>query len=105
MALTFPELRILGTHVGNPWEEEMMILAWKHPNVYVESSARPARQWSEGLKKFSGGYGQDKMIWGTDYPLLPFQRPAQDVYDCGFSDDANRKILRDNALRVFNIDV
>jgi predicted TIM-barrel fold metal-dependent hydrolase len=105
VALTFPELRILGTHVGNPWEEEMMILAWKHPNVYVESSARPARQWSEALRKFAGGYGQDKMIWGTDYPLLPFQRTAQDVYDCGFSNEATRKILRDNAARVFNIDV
>ena len=105
VALTFPELKILGTHVGNPWEEEMMILAWKHPNVYVESSARPARQWPEGLKKFAGGYGQDKMIWGTDYPLLPFQRTVQDVYDCGFSDEATRKILRDNAARVFKIDV
>jgi predicted TIM-barrel fold metal-dependent hydrolase len=88
VALTFPELKILGTHVGNPWEEEMMILAWKHPNVYVESSARPARQWPEGLKK-----------------LLPFQRTVQDVYDCGFSDEATRKILRDNAARVFKIDV
>ena len=105
VALTFPELRILGTHVGDPWEEEMMILAWKHPNVYVESSARPARRWSESLKKFSGGYGQDKMIWGTDYPLLPFKRTVDDVYDCGFSDEATRKILRDNAARVFKIDV
>ena len=105
VALTFPDLRILGTHVGNPWEEEMMILAWKHPNVYVESSARPARHWPERVKEFSGGYGQDKMIWGTDYPLLPFKRAVDDVYDCGFSPEATRKILRDNAARVFKIDV
>jgi len=105
VALTFPELRILGTHVGNPWEEEMMILAWKHPNVYVESSARAARHWPERLKEFAGGYGQDKMIWGTDYPLLPFKRTVDDVYGCGFSDVATRKILRDNAARVFKIDV
>ena len=104
VALAFPELRILGTHVGNPWEEEMMILAWKHPNVYIESSARPARHWPERLKKFAGGYGQDKMIWGTDYPLLPFKRTADDIYDCGFSEEATRKILRDNAARVFKID-
>ena len=44
------------------------------------------------------------MIWGTDYPLLPFGRTLEDVYDCGFSDEANRKILRDNAARVFKID-
>lgn len=104
VALTFPDLRILGTHVGDPWAEEMMILAWKHPNVYVETSARPARRWSEELRRFAGGYGQDKIIWGTDYPLLPFDRTVQDVYDCGFSPEATAKILRGNALRVFGIE-
>ncbi len=103
VALTFPELKILGTHVGDPWQDEMLILAWKHPNVYVEASARPARHWTESVKKFSGGYGQDKMIWATDYPVLPFKRMVDDVYDCGFSEEANRKILRDNAAKVFKI--
>jgi len=103
VALTFPDLTILGTHVGDPWAEEMIILAWKHPNVYVETSARPARRWSEGLRRFAGGYGQDKVIWATDYPLLPFDRTVQDVYDCGFSPEATAKVLRDNALRVFDI--
>jgi|TARA_Y100000310_G_scaffold273374_1_gene288805 hypothetical protein len=105
VALTFPELKILGTHVGDPWQDEMLILAWKHPNVYVEASARPARHWTESVRKFSGGYGQDKMIWATDYPLLPFKRTVDDVYDCGFSPEATRKILRDNAAKAFKIDV
>jgi uncharacterized protein len=104
VALTFPELKLIGTHNGDPWVEEMMILAWKHPNVYIESSARPARYWTEPLRRFAGGYGQDKMLWGTDYPLLPFKRTVDDVYDCGFSDEATRKILRENAARVFKID-
>jgi len=104
VALTFPELKILGTHVGDPWAEEMMILAWKHPNVYVETSARPARRWTEGLKEFAGGYGQDKVIWATDYPLLPFDRTIEDVYDLGLSAEATRKIMRDNAARVFGLD-
>jgi predicted TIM-barrel fold metal-dependent hydrolase len=105
VALTFPELRILGTHVGNPWEEEMMILAWKHPNVYVESSARPARHWPARLVEFAGGYGQDKLVWGTDYPLLPFGRTLDDVYALDLSAEATRKILRDNAARVFKIEL
>lgn len=104
VALTFPDLRILGTHVGDPWAEEMIILAWKHPNVYVETSARPARRWSAELRRFAGGYGQDKVIWATDYPLLPFDRTVQDVYDCGFTPEATAKVLRTNALRVFGID-
>lgn len=101
VALTFPELKILGTHIGDPWEEEMMVLAWKHPNVYVETSARPARHWSERFRKFAGSWGREKVIWGTDYPLLPFKRTVDDVYEAGFSDEATAKILRENALRVF----
>ncbi|KAA0236478.1 MAG: hypothetical protein JJLCMIEE_00269 [Acidimicrobiales bacterium] len=104
VALTFPELKILGTHVGDPWADEMMILAWKHPNVYVETSARPARYWTQALRDFASGRGQDKVVWGTDYPLLPFDRTLEDVYSCGFSDEVNRKIVRDNAVRVFGID-
>ena len=103
VALTFPDLTILGTHNGDPWHDEMAILAWKHPNVYMEASARPARHWPDTIKKFAGGYGKDKMIWATDYPLLPFKRTVQDVYDCGFSDEATAKILRHNAAKVFKI--
>jgi len=57
-----------------------------------------------GGETFAGGYGQDKVIWGTDYPLLPFDRTVDDVYDCDFSDEATAKVLRGNALRVFGID-
>jgi len=104
VALTFPELKILGTHVGDPWADEMMILAWKHPNVYVETSARPARYWTQGLRDFAAGRGQDKVVWATDYPLLPFDRTLEDVYACGFPAEVNRKVVRDNAARVFGID-
>lgn len=104
IALTFPDLRILGCHVGDPWDEEMMILAWKHPNVYLETSARPARRWSPRLREFAGGWGSDKVLWATDYPLLPFGRTVDDVYDCGFPAGATRKVLSDNARRVFSID-
>ncbi|MGV7852439.1 amidohydrolase family protein, partial [Mycobacterium kansasii] len=72
---------------------------------YVETSARPARRWSASLREFAGGWGQDKLIWGTDYPLLPFDRTVNDVFDCGFSASATRKILRANAARVFGIPV
>lgn len=103
VALTFPDLRILGTHVGDPWAEEMMILAWKHPNVYVETSARPARRWSAELRRFAGGHGQDKVIWATDYPLLGFDRTLSELEALGVSDEVYRKIVRDNLLRALKL--
>jgi predicted TIM-barrel fold metal-dependent hydrolase len=39
VALTFPELRIVAGHIGHPWTDEMIGVAWKHENVYIDTSA------------------------------------------------------------------
>jgi predicted TIM-barrel fold metal-dependent hydrolase len=39
VALTFPELKIVAGHIGYPWTDEMIGLAWKHENVYIDTSA------------------------------------------------------------------
>jgi predicted TIM-barrel fold metal-dependent hydrolase len=104
VALSFPELRIAGAHLGQPWHEEMMILAWKHPNVYVETSARPPKHWPESFNKFVKSYGQDKVLWATDYPILPFKECLAEVDDLGLDLDIKTKLLRDNALTFFRLD-
>ena len=104
VALAFPELVIIGCHIGQPWHEEMMILAWKHPNVYVETSARTPKHWPESFVKFAGTYGQDKVLWATDYPLLGFGRTLRELHELGLSDTAHRKIVRDNAIRAFGLE-
>ena len=80
-----------------------MILAWKFPNVYVETSARPPKFWPESFKRFVGTYGQDKVLWGTDYPLLPFKRCVDEVEDLKLDMDAKKKLLRENAVTFFKL--
>lgn len=82
-----------------------MILAWKHPNVYLETSARGPRQWPESLVNFAKGWGQDKMIWATDYPLLSFERTLSELEDLGVTDEIYRKLVRDNVARALKLDV
>lgn len=103
VALAFPELKLIGAHIGQPWHEEMMILAWKHPNVYIDTSARPARRWPESFVEFVRGWGQNKVLWATDYPLLTFKRCLDDVEALGLEIEVKRKLLRENAQRVFGI--
>ncbi len=105
VALAFPELTIVGCHLGQPWHEEMMILAWKHPNVYVETSARPAKFWPDSFKQFVRTYGQDKVIWATDYPLISFAHARNDVEQMGLPSEIKCKLLRDNARRALKIRV
>ena len=104
VALAFPELRIIGAHLGQPWHEEMMILAWKHPNVYIETSARVPKHWPESFVKFCDTYGQDKTLWATDYPLLPFDRCIDEIDGLNIRHEAKKKLLRDNAIRAFKLE-
>ncbi len=105
VALAFPDLTLIGCHLGQPWHEEMMTLAWKHPNVYVETSARGPRQWPASFVDYTKSWGQDKVIWATDYPLLSFDRTLTELEDLGLSDDIYRKVVRDNLLRALKLDL
>jgi len=105
VALTFPDLTIIGCHLGQPWHEEMMTLAWKHPNVYVETSARGPRQWPQSFVDYVRSWGQDKVIWATDYPLLSFDRTLTELEDLGLSEDVYRKVVRDNLVHAFGLDL
>lgn len=104
VALAFPDLTLIGCHLGQPWHEEMMILAWKHPNVYVETSARTPKYWPTEFVDFTRGRGRDKVIWATDYPLLTFERTLAELEEVGLGEDIFRKVVRDNAVRAFNLE-
>lgn len=104
VALAFPDLTIVGCHLGQPWHEEMATLAWKHPNVYVETSARTPKHWPTSFVDFVRGWGQDKVIWGTDYPLLSFERTLAELEELDLGAEIFRKVVRDNALAAFGLE-
>lgn len=105
VALSFPDMTILGCHLGQPWTEEMMILAWKHPNVYVETSARTPKHWPKEFVHFCKKHGQDKVIWATDFPLLSFKRTLAEIDELGFTEDIKKKVIRTNALKALKIKI
>ncbi len=103
VALDFPELVIVGGHTGHPWTDEMIGLAWKYPNVHIDTSAYLPRYYPPALVHFMNSYGQDKVLWGTNYPMLPVERCREGVEDLNLKPEAKEKFLRLNALRVFHL--
>jgi predicted TIM-barrel fold metal-dependent hydrolase len=53
--------------------------------------------------KYINSYGQDKVLFGTDFPVLGFKRTMDEVLALNLRPDPLRKFLRDNALRVYGI--
>jgi predicted TIM-barrel fold metal-dependent hydrolase len=103
VAIDFPELSLIGIHLGYPWTEEMISVCTKHSNVYMAGDAYAPKHWGAAAVHYANTFGQDKFMFGTDWWVIDPERAVEEVRDLSFREASLRKIMRDNALRVFNI--
>ena len=103
VALTFPELKIVGGHIGYPWTDEMIGLAWKHENVFIDASAYLPRYYPPQLVHYLKTYGKDKVLFGTNFPQLALEKCRQQGDEMNLADEVRVNFLRDNARRVFQL--
>jgi predicted TIM-barrel fold metal-dependent hydrolase len=105
VALIFPELKIVGGHIGYPWTDEMIGLAWKHENVFIDTSAYLPRYYPPQLIQFMKTYGKQKVLFGTNFPQLSLEKCVEQVYELGLPDEARDNFLFGNARQVFKLGV
>jgi predicted TIM-barrel fold metal-dependent hydrolase len=105
VAVDFPDLKIIAAHAGRPmYTDTAFFLLRRHPNVYFDISSTPPKSsltyypWLERVA--------DKAMFGSDWPAPG----VRDIYDniqqflaLDLSDEVKRIILRDNAVKVFNL--
>jgi predicted TIM-barrel fold metal-dependent hydrolase len=104
VAIDFPDLKIVGIHIGYPWTEEMIAVAWKHPNVFIGSDAHAPKYWEPSFVRFINTRGQDKVLFGTDWPVVDFERAAKEIDALDLREGPKRKLLRENAVRVYGLE-
>ena len=61
VAIDFPELKLIGIHIGIPWTEEMISMCWKHENVFTAGDAYAPKYWPESYVHYANSYGQLEM--------------------------------------------
>ncbi|MGW8815621.1 amidohydrolase family protein [Gordonia terrae] len=101
VAIDFPELRIVAGHIGWPWTEEMIAIATKHANVWIDTSAHLPRYYPDAFVHFLKTFGRRKCIWASDWPVLDFEAPLTGVDGLELRDDVRQAFLRDNVLDAF----
>jgi predicted TIM-barrel fold metal-dependent hydrolase len=104
VACDFPELKLIGIHLGVPWMEEMIAMAWKHPNVFIGTDAHSPRYWPPALLHYMNSYGRQKVIFGTDFPVLQFERTRAEFDALALKPETRQAVLRDNALRIYKLE-
>ena len=106
------DLRIVACHFGNPWIDDVAELIYKQPNVYADISGlaasggkysvQYARSVAEKLSRaiyFAGG--ADKIVFGSDYPVMHPARAISLVSELEIDSKDRRRILSDNAKKIF----
>ena len=103
VAIDFPELTLIGIHIGVPWTEEMISMCWKHPNVYTAGDAYAPRHWPASYVRYADSYGREKVLFGTDWPVIDPERAVREVAALGLRSESQQMLMRDNALRIFKL--
>ena len=108
IACDFPELVVVANHGGWPWVLEMMAVAWKHSNVYIELGgvspkyfATPGSGW-EPLMQYGNTLLQNQVLFATDN-MLSHKRCVDELKALPLKEEVKEKWLGGNAVRLLNL--
>ncbi|MFG3033753.1 amidohydrolase family protein [Streptomyces sp. NPDC048253] len=101
VALDFPELTVVCGHIGYPWTTEMIAVADKHENVYIDTSAYTARRYPAELVQYLRGRGRRKVLFGTNYPMITPAQALEHLDQLELDEEARELFLSGNARRAF----
>lgn len=104
LAADFPGLTVIGCHPSFPWQNEMLAVTTHKKNVYIELSAGWPRHFSANLIRYANTLLQDKVMFGSGYPLYEPEEWLNDFAALPIAGDIRPKILLENALRLFGVD-
>ena len=103
LAADFPNLTIIAAHTGWPWVEEMTAVALHKGNIFWEVSGYAPKYFQPQLKADIRGRLKDKILFGSDYPSIPYERLLREWDELGYSDDIMERVFYRNAERVLGL--
>jgi len=103
LAVDFPDMKIILAHPSFPWQEEALAVAQHKPNVHIDLSGWSPRYFPEILVRYANSILRDKMLFGSDWPMITPERWLADFEEIGIRDAVRPGILKDNAARLLGL--
>jgi len=103
IACHIPELKIVGIHIGWPWTDEMISVADKHENVYIGTDRYPPSKWPAELIEYLCTTGTHKVIFGTDFPVVPYDTVRTELEALALPDDVEERLMSLNARELYGL--
>lgn len=103
IALDFPDLKVVCGHIGYPWHIEMIAVATKFPNVYIDTSAYKPKRYPPELVSYMKAHGKNKVMFGTNYPMITPEACLNELDLLGLDEETRKLFLYKNATSVFGL--
>lgn len=100
----FPELRLIMTHCGQPWIEEVISTIAHWDNVYMSCTSVAPKYWPENFVQFINTRGREKMMFGTEFPTIDWVRGRSEVDELPLRENVVPLFLAENARRAYKWD-
>ena len=101
----FPDLTVVCAHWGGglPFYALMPEVKKAMQNVFFDTAASPFLYSPEVYNQVIQLVGADRILFGSDYPLLAQSRVLQEINSAGLPEEAKKQVLADNARRLLDI--
>jgi len=103
IAADFPKLKIVMAHPGYPWVDEATAVCLHKGNVFWEMSGWGVKYIPESIKRDIRGRLKDKIMFGSDYPSLTYERLIKEWMEVGYPDEILEKFFHKNAETVLGL--
>jgi predicted TIM-barrel fold metal-dependent hydrolase len=101
--IDFPDLVVIGAHMGHPYEELLMNYMRKWPNLYLSCTAYAPRYMDPALVRFMNSTTyRGRVLWGSDEPWFPMRRSITEARALALDDDAMAQFLGGTARRLLD---
>lgn len=99
--IDFPELTVIGAHMGHPYEELLMNYMRKWDRLHLSCTAYAPRYLDPALLAFMGtSRYRGRVLWGSDDPWFPMRRSLEDARSLSLDDEAMALFLGGSARRL-----
>ncbi len=103
VAIDFPDSPIIIAHPSWPWQDEALSVAMHKPNVYIDLSGWSPKYFPPQLVQYANTLLKDRMLFGTDFPLITPERWMKDFEVAGFKEEVKPLILKENACSMLGL--
>ncbi len=103
VAIRFPDMQIIIAHPSFPWQDEALSVAMHKPNVHIDLSGWSPKYFPSQLVQYANTLLKDRVLFGSDFPLISPERWLKDFEEAGFRDEVKPGILKGNAARLLGL--